>query len=76
MYFELTHVDVLVTEFVTGIWLTEILTALETDNHEALAKLEAMMTRLEREEDLRHGGLALRMHADLVSGLAAGEQRG
>lgn len=42
VYFEHTFVDVLVTEFVTGVWLTDILTAIETDNREALAKLAEM----------------------------------
>lgn len=42
VYFEYSGADVLVTEFVSGIWLTEILTALEVDDHALLAKLADM----------------------------------
>ena len=42
VYFEFSRVDVLVTEYVSGIWLQEILTALATRDQQALDRLEAM----------------------------------
>ena len=37
VFFEHSGRDVIVMEFVTGVWLTELLVAKETDHHEALA---------------------------------------
>jgi len=42
VFFEHSGPDVLVTEFVSGIWINEILTAIETNDPQALAKLESM----------------------------------
>lgn len=42
VYFEYSSVEVLVTEFVTGIWLHEILTAIETDDRALKEKLERL----------------------------------
>lgn len=42
VYHELSNREVLVTEYLTGIWLTEVVTALETDDKPALQKLEDM----------------------------------
>jgi predicted unusual protein kinase regulating ubiquinone biosynthesis (AarF/ABC1/UbiB family) len=42
VYFDVSTADVLVTEFVTGTWMNEILTAIETDDAPALAALEQL----------------------------------
>jgi ubiquinone biosynthesis protein len=42
IFFEHSSNEVLVTEFVSGVWVSEILTAIETKDSPALAKLEAM----------------------------------
>jgi ubiquinone biosynthesis protein len=42
VFFEYSGVDVLVTEFVSGVWLTDVLTALETKDRCLLAKIEEM----------------------------------
>ena len=42
VYYDYSTVDVLVTEFVTGTWMNEILTAIETDDGPALAALEQL----------------------------------
>lgn len=42
VYHDLSSREVLVTEYVEGVWLTEIVTALEMEDREALAKLEEM----------------------------------
>lgn len=42
IFFEHSSAQVLVTEFVSGIWVSEILTAIETNDPQALAKLESM----------------------------------
>jgi len=42
VYYDYSTVNVLVTEFVTGMWMDEVLAAVETDDPAAPAKLEAM----------------------------------
>jgi len=42
VFFEYSSNEVLVTEFVSGVWVSEILTAIETKDAPALAKLAAM----------------------------------
>lgn len=42
VFFEHSSAEVLITEFVSGIWVSEILTAIETNDSQALAKLESM----------------------------------
>lgn len=42
VYFEHSNDAVMISEFVSGIWLTEVLLALETRNRQALDKLEEM----------------------------------
>lgn len=42
VFFKYTGEDVLVTEFVTGIWLAEILAAVESDDTVTLARLQKM----------------------------------
>jgi ubiquinone biosynthesis protein len=42
VFFEHSNDEVLITEFVSGIWVKDVLTALETENQEVLAKLEEM----------------------------------
>jgi predicted unusual protein kinase regulating ubiquinone biosynthesis (AarF/ABC1/UbiB family) len=42
VFFEHSSAEVMVTEFVSGIWVSEILTAIETNDSQALAKLESM----------------------------------
>ena len=42
VYFAYSNDEVMVTDFVSGIWLTDILRALETKNLEAQAKLDEM----------------------------------
>lgn len=42
IYFEQSSVEVLVAEFLTGVWLTEVLAALENDDQEAICKLDEM----------------------------------
>jgi ubiquinone biosynthesis protein len=42
VFFRLSNEEVMVAEFVTGIWLKDILQALETKDREVLAKLEEM----------------------------------
>jgi len=40
VYFDYSTSDVLVSEYVTGVWISEILTAIETDNTAALQNLK------------------------------------
>ena len=40
VHFDISNHEVMVTEFVTGVWLTDILTAIETNDRRALAELE------------------------------------
>jgi len=42
VYFEHSSSDVLVSEYVTGVWMSEILTAIETPNLDALKQLKEM----------------------------------
>src|SRR6185369_10290242 len=42
VYFDHSTNDVLVTEYVTGVWVTDVLTALEMDDDAALQELKAM----------------------------------
>jgi len=42
VYFDFSSSEVLVTEFVTGVWMHEVITAFETSNEAAVAKLEEM----------------------------------
>jgi predicted unusual protein kinase regulating ubiquinone biosynthesis (AarF/ABC1/UbiB family) len=42
VFFDHSNSEVLVTEFISGVWLHELLSALETDDKAALAKIEEM----------------------------------
>jgi predicted unusual protein kinase regulating ubiquinone biosynthesis (AarF/ABC1/UbiB family) len=48
IYIDLCSEDVIVSEFVTGVWLTEVIAAQETNDTEALAELAAMGIHPER----------------------------